>query len=722
LRRRLLGGRHYLREVALQIHDPDQLALRRGIRAAIALPLVLAIALYVVHDTQGVLFAIFGTVGLLINADFAGSSLQRLGSYLLTGAAGAVALVVGWAVSFNTPLAVVTTLLVAFTLSFVNLMRGEVAVGTPAVLLIFVVAVSLESTTSSIGPYLEGWALAVVISAITALVVLPRDRRAGFRLALADAFDAAAEGARRIWLQPDPADAHPFAALDAAVETLNRQYGGQPYRMAGLTQRDQAATLLVDHANSLRLLVTDPERTGVADAILGVPERNDLAQAIVSTLEAIAKAARDPRFLPSGADVDTARIRLTEGMERWVLERSGDDPATVSAALGGDHLLRMCSLIVEQMAELARIVNGGEVESLERQPPIPVRHRWAVVRAQLSFDSPWFRNSIRSAVGLAIAVLVINLTGVAHGFWVLIGVISILRFDAVGTRRFALLAVVGTIVGVIVASVIVLNVPSPSILWVILPLFVFLAAWSAAAVSYPVGQAAFSALILIAFGIVSWPPTVITGVTRIEDIVLGAAVALVVGLLMWPRGAVGALRARLGTAIRSGSAYLSTALAGFTGPIDTTLLEQRRHDAVGDAERAAETYDMALIQRGPAEDMHPWTRSTTAAYMLVSSARVVAHFARTTPSVREHPSLATAIASARTASEQHWTSVADTVAGTQGGVALAEQAPVPDWPTLPGIRTAEDARALIIAVWVVDWVRHLDRISGDQNSAVGQLA
>ena len=708
----------------LTVHDPDHLALRRGIRAAIALPLSLATALYVLDDTQGVLFAIFGTVGLLINADFAGNTVQRLGSYLLTGAAGTVAIVLGWAASFSTPLAVVMTLLVAFALSFLNLMRGAVAVGTPAVLLLFVVAVSLESTASSLGPYLLGWSVAVVISTVTALLVLPHDRRAGLRLALGDAFEAAAHGAEVAWQHPDASATRPFADFDAAVDRLDGQYGGQPFRTAGLTTKDQALTLLVDHVNSLRLLLEDPQHTGASDGTISIPGRVDLVQAIIAGLRDLAAAARDPRHLPTGAGIDDARIRLTAGMEHWVLARSqaGDDPQSVADEVGADHLMRMCALVVEQMVELARLVNGGTIESLERQPPIPVRHRWDVVRAQVSWNSPWLRNSIRSAVGLSIAVLVINITGVAHGFWVLIGVISILRFDAVGTRRFALLAVLGTIVGVIVASVIVLNVDSATILWILLPMFVFLAAWSAVAVNYPVGQAAFSALILVAFGIVSWPPDVITGVTRIEDVALGAAVALVVGLLMWPRGAVGALRHRLAASIRSASGYMSSALSGFTAPIDDEELRRRRHDAVGDAERAAETYDMALMQRGPAEDMHPWTRATTAAYLLISAGRVVAHFARTTPTVREHPALHDAIDSARRESEAHWAAVADAVDDEGQDPSIPAPPPPAAYPTLPQVASTEDARALIVAVWVIDWVHHLDRLTSGRLAGERQLA
>lgn len=52
----------------LTIHDPGHVGLRRGIRAAIAIPLALAIAMYVIDDVTGAIFTVFGSIGLLVNA------------------------------------------------------------------------------------------------------------------------------------------------------------------------------------------------------------------------------------------------------------------------------------------------------------------------------------------------------------------------------------------------------------------------------------------------------------------------------------------------------------------------------------------------------------------------------------------------------------------------------------------------------------------------------
>ena len=535
-----------------------------------ALPLALALSLFVIDDAAGSLFTVFGTVGLLINADFAGSTRDRLASYLITGVAGSASLAVGWAASFHAASAVVATLVVAFALAFVNVLRGTIAVGTPAVLLVFVVAVSIDSTPTSLPSYLLGWWLAVVVSTATALLILPRNRRADHRTALARAFGTAARAVEATWLKPTEGHGPDrFADFAAAVELLDSQFGGQPLRTTGLSRNDQALTLLVYHVNCMRLLLIDPAGRPVGADAIPIPAREDLVKAVVTSLDALAAAMDDRSLLPSARELDGARVRLTAAAEHWTLEQSqgGMPPEELSSRIGADHELRMTALVVEQIVEVSRMANGGDIEQLERRPPVPVLTAAMLVRAQLDPHSPWLRNSLRSALGLALAVLVVNITGVTHGFWVLLGVISILRFDAVGTRRFALQAVAGTVVGVIVATLVILTVGQQLwVLWLLLPITVFLAAWSAAAINYPVGQAWFSAMVLVGFGIIAWPPKPLMGLVRIEDIVLGAAVALVVGLMMWPRGAVGYLRHELAAAIREANAFLTAAIDDCLAP------------------------------------------------------------------------------------------------------------------------------------------------------------
>ena len=72
---------------------------------------------------------------------------------------------------------------------------------------------------------------------------------------------------------------------------------------------------------------------------------------------------------------------------------------------------------------------------------------WPRLLSHLSFRSVWFRNAVRGGAGLALAVAVIEITDVEHGFWVVLGTISVLRSNALGTGATALRAIGGTAVG-----------------------------------------------------------------------------------------------------------------------------------------------------------------------------------------------------------------------------------------------------------------------------------
>jgi hypothetical protein len=95
------------------------------------------------------------------------------------------------------------------------------------------------------------------------------------------------------------------------------------------------------------------------------------------------------------------------------------------------------------------------------------------------------------------------------------------------------------------------------VLWFLLPLAVFLAGVAPAVISFAGGQAAFTLTLVILFNIIQ-PTGWRVGLVRIEDVVIGAGVSLVVGVLFWPRGAMAALRQALAEAYADGAGYLAS--------------------------------------------------------------------------------------------------------------------------------------------------------------------
>ena len=106
-----------------------------------------------------------------------------------------------------------------------------------------------------------------------------------------------------------------------------------------------------------------------------------------------------------------------------------------------------------------------------------------------------------------------------------------------------------------------------AVLWVILPFIVLFAGMAPATISFAAGQAAFTMTLLILFNLlvpVGWR----IGLVRVEDVAIGGAVSLGVGLLLWPRGAAAALGRALSQAYTESVGYLGEAVAYGVGRCD----------------------------------------------------------------------------------------------------------------------------------------------------------
>jgi uncharacterized membrane protein YccC len=162
-------------------------------------------------------------------------------------------------------------------------------------------------------------------------------------------------------------------------------------------------------------------------------------------------------------------------------------------------------------------------------------------------------------------VAVADLLSVQHGFWVVLGTLSVLRSNAVSTGSTALRALLGTVVGFVIGGALVLAIGGDTtVLWVIFPVAVLVASYAPGTAPFAAGQAAFTVTVLVLFNLIV-PAGWEVGVVRVEDVALGCAVSLGVGVLFWPRGAGRVMRDDLAEVFRRGATYLSEATAWALG-------------------------------------------------------------------------------------------------------------------------------------------------------------
>ena len=164
-----------------------------------------------------------------------------------------------------------------------------------------------------------------------------------------------------------------------------------------------------------------------------------------------------------------------------VSEPSTGEDGSIAAALDPGFHARALGIATEMVADAALEAAGADavvdrrLGMADASTPHLFAHR---LLSHLSFHSVWFRNALRGAVGLALAVAVIEVTNVQHGFWVVLGTLSVLRSNALGHRRDRPARRRGTALGFIAGSVITIGVADHSgLLWALLPLAVLFRAW-----------------------------------------------------------------------------------------------------------------------------------------------------------------------------------------------------------------------------------------------------
>jgi uncharacterized membrane protein YccC len=609
----------------------DPFVFKSALRAAIVMPLAFALALLVIDSKQMSLFAAFGSMALLVFVDFGGARRARLRAYLFLLAAGVALIVLGTLCSRSVWLATIAMALVAFVVLFAGVLDDHIAAARGAAMLTFALPVMVPADPAAIWTRLAGWGLAGALCIPATLLLWPGRPRSALRRgaaqvarSLAELVEARSQGDRA---------AGEEAARTAHTETvaLRDRFVSMAQRPSGTAGPTAALGRLIEDLGWLHRVAdrvpalagaatTCPaERAGIVASAPGA------LRGMAARLEGLpADAALDLKLLGQAHEAfGRAQLAYFEGVQ------PDHDEAEATVELDEAYRLRELSygtLLAGRDALLAcgesPDVASGQASERTSHPRIDAARR--LLRAHASLNSVWLRNSLRGALGLALAVLVAQVTDLQHAFWVVLGTLSVLRSSALATSATIAWALLGTLAGIVVGGLIIIAVGGdPAALWAVLPFAVLLAAYAPQAISFAAGQAAFTLVVLVLFNLIE-PGGWRVGLVRVEDIAIGAAVSLLVGVLAWPRGTTAILRRAIGSAYLGAAHQLDATIAALLGEGEQAQASLAAREAFDTAQLLdAAVRDYIATRTSVRGRLHDLTVLTTGASRLRRVARLL---------------------------------------------------------------------------------------------------
>ena len=233
-----------------------------------------------------------------------------------------------------------------------------------------------------------------------------------------------------------------------------RAYAATPSVPAGPAQRDRAFASLPSELERILGYVTRPVTWSLSAPHPGLVDGDVLAAQTAQALEASGNVLLGGTP-PDLVGLQTARLANRLALNRWAADalQAGSQPEEVLAGFDAGNLQHVVALQVLALGANALLTMGHPLpDQLQLPLAIPreggaggvARRIGETVRTHVHPRSSVFQNSLRVAIGLALAVLLSRTLQVEHAFWVVLGTLSAVRCSALATGRTTVQALVGT--------------------------------------------------------------------------------------------------------------------------------------------------------------------------------------------------------------------------------------------------------------------------------------
>ncbi|MEH1977349.1 MAG: FUSC family protein [Nostoc sp.] len=574
--------------------EPGKPAISNGLRAALALGVPMLIGQLINQRESGLLV---GLMAHFVNLANVGGPYQIKAKAMAQATLGiAVSVFVGTLVAQVPVLAVVLTLLWGLASGFASLYGNAGAnVG-------LVVGISFITTIAQPGN-LEvalvrsllcliagGWAM------LLSLVMWPFRPYDPIRLALADCFSAIAN-----YIQAfvgKVATTENILEIRKALETARTTLGTLRIGQSSRSWVNEPFLLLIQDGDRLLGLVialTELLETHFQQQQYHTVQQllDDALAEISVILQAIAKViSRKPASIDLG---NLKRIyealKEQESLQRKAIAGSETDYTTLVAL---SNLVLMIEKLIKQLQYTAQTAKSLADRSKMSQRDIDrlllfedeQRSLLSLLKENLTLDSAIFRHALRIGVSLTVGVILYSVTNLPMGYWVTLTIILVLKPNLGATFKRFFQRVGGTILGAVLAAILLATITSKPVLDIIILLTVFFGV-SLIGFNYGYSVIFFSIFVLLIIDIghpISWQ---LAGF-RVLNTLIGAGLAFASHYFLWPNWERDRLPSQLATALQECHKYFWDVMAVYQGTKewDSTIISQRRQTglAIGNAQ------------------------------------------------------------------------------------------------------------------------------------------
>ncbi|MEU6205450.1 FUSC family protein [Micromonospora musae] len=580
--------------------DPRYVVLRRAARLTLVASAVFYGGRYGLGNPTLATYGLFGAIAMGLFTQLPGAARERARILLAALPVAWVLISLGTVLAGNIWAAAAGMLVVGFAVAFAGT-GGPRLVGLIGALQLFYILASFPPYQPDTLPQrLIGVTIAVLLLAVAEVLLWPDPPPVSYPQRLVSAADRLA------------------TLLDGTVELLASSRGDQRER---LTRQEQAAEAVARLRLAEFPATERPTGADVRDRALRACEAA-LQGVLVKVTRILAEPPPQPPPGPAAARLFRACADTTRAAGRTLrhggplvsldeldaaVDASERAFTTPAGPVTPADLSRLCLdagtlSLANQVSILAIAVRAAVgLPTTDENPALTAyvslvgdvrqprwRLYWRQFREHLTFRSALFQSALRLAVALAVARVIAGVLPLQHGFWVLLATLTVLRTSAVDTRSALKPAVLGTVGGAAASGVLMLFVNRPIIYVVALPVTMVLAFTFGRLLGPSWAQALFTLLLTFVFAQLA-PAGPQLAEARLVNVLIGAAVGILAGVLVWPRGARHDLRENTAGYLRSVGDLIERAVA-------TTLGGPRPDDALDRTRRAVALADASYAQ------------------------------------------------------------------------------------------------------------------------------